>query len=302
MSIKITEGHNNALLTAPSSEDSELPEKIKEKLKEKTPPLPESVSGLIGQLLLQTDKNMPISGGGYSREVQKYHSSPDGQPAELAFSLIDKRALLSEKKTDKGSLLVFNNGSQINEVGGLKSASNNMGNQTLYKKVHINGVSKADEQGEHVSTTAAMEWQNKRNLSSEMSAPQHQLSIKSDGALSDGQSTNFTGSTRPATAAMMQNHMRLQATEASVASSSIDVDYKFQQWPGEHSVKVTVPVDLARDGNVTLLPSGSRVADALSNQFSHLSIPNAKLLEPLRDGEEQRQRQPQQDTSDEEQE
>lgn len=29
MSIKITEGHNNALLTAPSSEDSELPEKIK---------------------------------------------------------------------------------------------------------------------------------------------------------------------------------------------------------------------------------------------------------------------------------
>ncbi|MEW5290511.1 hypothetical protein ABW286_15190 [Erwinia papayae] len=120
-------------------------------------------------------------------------------------------------------------------------------------------------------------------------------------AVSEGQPGNAAEHSRSNSAAMLQSKMRAQAAESPSSSRSLDLDYKFQQWSGQHSVKVSVSGEAVRDGNMTLLPSGTRAADALTSQFAQLTSHTPKLLEPRRDGDEQKQRQ-QEHAQDEEQE
>ncbi|WP_224653928.1 hypothetical protein [Pectobacterium versatile] len=86
------------------------------------------------------------------------------------------------------------------------------------------------------------------------------------------------------------------------ASRSFDIDYPFQRWAGDHSVKISIPTEARRDANITLLPSDTRAADALSRQMVHLSGHTAELLKPEQDSEERERRQQQQNAQDEEQE
>ncbi|WP_261641788.1 hypothetical protein [Erwinia mallotivora] len=120
-------------------------------------------------------------------------------------------------------------------------------------------------------------------------------------AVNEGQPSNAAEHSRSNSAAMLQSKMRAQAAESPTSSRSLDLDYKFQQWSGQHSVKVSVSGEAVRDGNMTLLPSGTRAADALTSQFAQLTSHTPKLLEPRRDGDEQKQRQ-QEHAQDEEQE
>lgn len=78
-------------------------------------------------------------------------------------------------------------------------------------------------------------------------------------------------------------------------SKNLELDYPFRSWTGEHSVKVTVPTQSLREGNITLLPSDPRAADALSRHMSQLNGLTPDLLQPGQDSEEQRQQHAQQE-------
>ncbi|QQG29071.1 hypothetical protein JFY74_03115 [Pectobacterium carotovorum] len=99
----------------------------------------------------------------------------------------------------------------------------------------------------------------------------------------------------------MQNAVAATNGKHDVASRSFDIDYPFQRWAGDHSVKVSIPTEARRDANITLLPSDTRAADVLSRQMVHLSGHTPELLKPEQDGEEHERHQ-QQDAQDEEQE
>lgn len=75
---------------------------------------------------------------------------------------------------------------------------------------------------------------------------------------------------------------------------SLNLDYPFSRWSGEHSVKVTIPVELTRAGHLTLLPSDPRSAEMLSRQINQLNGFTSELLQPQQDDEESERRHAQQ--------
>lgn len=110
---------------------------------------------------------------------------------------------------------------------------------------------------------------------------------------------------RPLASAMLQKTMQSASAPAGNkhdgANRSLDIDYPFQRWAGDHSVKISIPTEARREVNITLLPSDTRAAEVLSRQMAHLSGHTAELLQPEQDSEERERRQ-QQDIQDEEQE
>ncbi|QUG74588.1 hypothetical protein GKQ23_06010 [Erwinia sp. E602] len=109
----------------------------------------------------------------------------------------------------------------------------------------------------------------------------------------DSQANHATEHSVSSDEAMLRSKIRAQAAGSLPASRSLDLEYKFQRWSGEHSVKVSIPAEAGRDGNLTLLPSGTRAADALTSQFAQLTSHTPKLLDTERDGQQQQHRQPQ---------
>jgi hypothetical protein len=84
-------------------------------------------------------------------------------------------------------------------------------------------------------------------------------------------------------------------TETAVTQKkSLNLDYPFSRWSGEHSVKVSIPVDLNRAGYLTLLPSDPRAAEMLSRQINQLNGYTTELLHPQQDDEEAERRHAQQ--------
>jgi hypothetical protein len=61
------------------------------------------------------------------------------------------------------------------------------------------------------------------------------------------------------------------AAPSAKEAQTLEVDYTFQRWSGDHSVKVTIPAQALREGNMTLLPSDARAADALSRNLGSLA-------------------------------
>lgn len=89
-----------------------------------------------------------------------------------------------------------------------------------------------------------------------------------------------------------------QANAATPAPSAkemqtLEVDYSFQRWSGDHSVKVTIPAQALREGNMTLLPSDARAADALSRNLGMLAGHSPELLQPRQERDEQQKREQQ---------
>ncbi|WP_312625834.1 hypothetical protein [Scandinavium sp.] len=97
----------------------------------------------------------------------------------------------------------------------------------------------------------------------------------------------------PVTQQQMKNlRVTQQAVDPGVkGAKNLELDYPFRSWAGEHSVKVTVPTQSLREGNITLLPSDPRAADALLRHMSQLNGLSPDLLQPGQDSDEQRQQQ-----------
>lgn len=83
---------------------------------------------------------------------------------------------------------------------------------------------------------------------------------------------------------------------------TLEVNYQFQRWSGDHSVRISVPTEARREGNVTLLPSDARAADVLLRNMGHLTGLSPDLLRPQQERDEQQQQRRQQQQQDEDQE
>lgn len=75
---------------------------------------------------------------------------------------------------------------------------------------------------------------------------------------------------------------------------TLEVNYQFQRWSGDHSVRVSMPNEARREGNIALLPSDARAADALLRNMGHLTGLSPDLLRPQQERDEQQQRRQQQ--------
>ena len=71
---------------------------------------------------------------------------------------------------------------------------------------------------------------------------------------------------------------------------SLNIDFPFVRWSGEHSVKVSIPPEQHRVSNLILQPSDIRAAEILSRQASQLSGYNTQLLSPYKEEDESEQR------------
>jgi len=92
------------------------------------------------------------------------------------------------------------------------------------------------------------------------------------------------------------------AVKPGSESQTLEVDYQFQRWSGDHSVRISVPTEARREGNITLLPSDARAADVLQRNMGHLTGLTPDLLRPQQERDEQQQQRRQQQEQDEEQE
>lgn len=95
----------------------------------------------------------------------------------------------------------------------------------------------------------------------------------------------FTGAPRNETAARGEKaQVQTAATQVvngeSVEKQSVDLNYQFQRWSGDHSVKVSIPTDARGNSNITMQPSDTRAADALSRHMAQMPAQRAELLQP----------------------
>ncbi len=77
---------------------------------------------------------------------------------------------------------------------------------------------------------------------------------------------------------------------AATQKQSLHLKYPFLRWAGEHSVKVSIPMDLSPARHLSLLPSDTRAAEMLSRQVSHLNGFTTELLHPQHNDEESERR------------
>lgn len=84
------------------------------------------------------------------------------------------------------------------------------------------------------------------------------------------------------------------AVRSENQSQTLEVNYQFQRWSGDHSVRISVPTEARRGGYVVLLPSDARAADVLQRNMALLTGLNPDLLRPQQERDEQQQRRQQQ--------
>lgn len=100
----------------------------------------------------------------------------------------------------------------------------------------------------------------------------------------------------PATLQQLKNQAGLASgVKGGNEDQTLEVNYQFQRWSGNHSVRISVPTEARREGNVTLLPSDARAADVLLRNMGHLTALSFDLLRPQQERDEQRQQQQEQD-------
>ena len=84
------------------------------------------------------------------------------------------------------------------------------------------------------------------------------------------------------------------ANPAVSAAPSTDIHYPFTRWAGDHSVRITLPQEARRDGNVILQPSDVRASEALSRNMLQFSGPPSELLITRKESHDNEQQQQQQ--------
>lgn len=72
------------------------------------------------------------------------------------------------------------------------------------------------------------------------------------------------------------------------ANESVGLEYQFQRWNGDHSVKVLISTELSHDTIINLIPSDTRVADALSRSMDDKrdTAPNVFMQQQNKDERE----------------
>lgn len=58
------------------------------------------------------------------------------------------------------------------------------------------------------------------------------------------------------------------------------INFLFQKWQGEHSVKITIPRSLDQNSNIVLQPSGIHAANVIAHNMGQLELYNPLLLQP----------------------
>ena len=107
----------------------------------------------------------------------------------------------------------------------------------------------------------------------------------------------------PATLQQLKTQAGLESgVKGENKGQTLEVNYQFQRWSGDHSVRISVPTEARREGNVTLLPSDARAADVLLRNMGHLTGLSPDLLRPQQERDEQQQQRRQQQQQDEDQE
>lgn len=78
------------------------------------------------------------------------------------------------------------------------------------------------------------------------------------------------------------------ASDDVSANKSVDLEYQFQRWSGDHSVKVVISAELSHDTIIKLIPSDTRVADALSRNMDDKqdSVPDFLMQQHNKDERE----------------
>ena len=88
---------------------------------------------------------------------------------------------------------------------------------------------------------------------------------------------------------LFQANANAKIDNTTVIKQTLNLDYPFLRWSGEHSVKVRISVDAKRTGNLTLLPSDSRAAEMLTRKIGYLDGYTAEVLYPQHDDDESEQ-------------
>lgn len=111
-----------------------------------------------------------------------------------------------------------------------------------------------------------------------------------------------TAQSQNSPATLQQFKAQASGVKGRNEGQTLEVNFQFQRWSGDHSVKISVPTEARREGNVTLLPSDARAADVLQRNMGHLTGLNPDLLRPQQERDEQQQQRRQQQQQEEDQE
>lgn len=121
------------------------------------------------------------------------------------------------------------------------------------------------------------------------------LNTRSDVASSRQETGRPEMLPRPPQAAVAERRLQASSSEQNGAGikqkQSLNIDYPFVRWSGEHSVKVSIPPEQHRVSSLTLQPSDSRAAEMLSRQANQLSGYNTEVLPPHKEEDESEHRQ-----------
>lgn len=94
----------------------------------------------------------------------------------------------------------------------------------------------------------------------------------------------------PVTDNLSKTQIDVTKNTAPIKNKSLNLDYPFLRWSGEHSVKVSIPMEQNPSRYLRLLPSDQRSAEVLARQVSQLSGFTTELLNPRREDEEHEKR------------
>lgn len=104
------------------------------------------------------------------------------------------------------------------------------------------------------------------------------------------QPRRLQSSVAPVADNLSKNRIDVTTKTAAIQNKSLNLDYPFLRWSGEHSVKVAIPMEQSPLRHLTLLPSDPRSAEMLSRQAGQLSGFTTQLLNPRQDDEESERR------------
>ncbi|WP_299999400.1 hypothetical protein [uncultured Cedecea sp.] len=96
-----------------------------------------------------------------------------------------------------------------------------------------------------------------------------------------------------------KNNISMVTKSEEIQKKSFNLDYPFSRWPGERSVKVSIPVDINASRHLTLLPSDFHAAEMLLRQAGQLSGFTTELLHPQQEDEESEKKQTRDDREEE---
>lgn len=84
----------------------------------------------------------------------------------------------------------------------------------------------------------------------------------------------------------------LVKTQAETPSNTLSMEYRFQGWTGNHSVKLSASLSSLQDGVLTLQPSSLQVGHVINREMDHWQGNSTMVVVPADEDEGQQQRHP----------